>query len=120
MYERCALLAVGRGETADARRWAEEAIARGKTTGSAWDRLEATRALGVARLLAREPDLLAEALPQVWAHTEREGVDDPGSSPRRPTWSRRSSTSAGSSRPRRWPAPRRARECAGSPLGALR
>jgi DNA-binding CsgD family transcriptional regulator len=85
MYERCrALLAAGRGHTADALRWAREAISRGKETGSAWDQLEATRALGIARLLAREPGPAAEALRWVWAHTEREGVDDPGAFPAAP------------------------------------
>ena len=85
MYERCrALLAVGRGDTADALAWADEAIARAKQTGSNWDRLEATRALGMARLLSREPQAAAEALRWVWAHTESEGVKDPGAFPAAP------------------------------------
>jgi DNA-binding NarL/FixJ family response regulator len=85
MYERCrALLAVGRGDTADAVRWADEAIARAKQTGCNWDRLEATRALGMSRLLSREPELAAEALRWVWAHTENEGVDDRGAFPAAP------------------------------------
>ena len=66
-------LAVGRGETADARRWAEEAIARGKT-----DRVCAGPAGGDAPWVLRaswpaSPGLRAEALRWVWAHTEREG-----------------------------------------------
>ncbi len=85
MYERCrALLAVGRGDAADAIRWADEAIARARQTGSNWDRLESTRALGMARLLAREPEAAAEALRWVWAHTEAEGVRDPGAFPAAP------------------------------------
>ena len=85
MYERCrALLAAGRGDATGARGWAEEAIARARRTGSAWDRLEATRALGTARLLSREPDRAAEALRWVWTHTEREGVHDPGAFPAAP------------------------------------
>ncbi|HET9242987.1 MAG TPA: AAA family ATPase [Gaiella sp.] len=85
MYERCrALLAAGRGDATDAHRWAEEAIARAKRTGSAWDRLEATRAQGIACLLSGEPGRAAEALRWVWTHTEREGVHDPGAFPAAP------------------------------------
>jgi len=85
MYERCrALLAVGRGDAAAALVWADEAIARARRTGSNWDRLEATRAVGMARLLSREPEPAADALRWVWAHTEREGVNDPGAFPAAP------------------------------------
>ncbi len=52
--------------------------------GSNWDRLEATRALGMSRLLSRQPDLAAEALRWVWAHTENEGVNDRGAFPAAP------------------------------------
>ena len=79
MYERCrALLAAGRGDVADAVRWADEAIARARRRGSQWDRLEALRALGIARLLAREPENAAEALGAVWEHMENEGIREPG------------------------------------------
>jgi DNA-binding CsgD family transcriptional regulator len=79
MYERCrALLAAGRGDVSDAVRWAENATARGRSTGSRWDQLEAQRALGTARLLAGEPEAAAETLREVWDHTERQGVEDPG------------------------------------------
>jgi DNA-binding CsgD family transcriptional regulator len=85
MYERCrALLAMGRGDVAAAVAWGEEAVARARRTGSNWDLLEATRALGAARLLSREPGPAAEALRSVWSHTEREGVDDPGAFPAAP------------------------------------
>jgi DNA-binding CsgD family transcriptional regulator/tetratricopeptide (TPR) repeat protein len=85
MYERCrALLAAGRGDAADALHWAEEALARAKRTGSGWDHLEATRALGLSRLVSREPNRAAEALRSVWTHTEREGVSDPGAFPAAP------------------------------------
>jgi DNA-binding CsgD family transcriptional regulator len=85
MYERCrALLAVGRGDTAASVTWADEAIARARRTGSNWDLLEATRALGTARLLSREPARAAEALRWAWGHTEREGVHDPGAFPAAP------------------------------------
>ena len=82
MYERCrALLAAGRGESDDAFRWADEAIARAKQTGCRWDHLETLRALGVAHLLAQSPDRAAETLRSVWEHTSQEGVNDPGAFP---------------------------------------
>jgi DNA-binding CsgD family transcriptional regulator len=85
MYERCrALLAVGRGDTAAALAWGDEAVARARRTGSNWDLLEATRALGAARLLSREPETAAELLRRAWDHTEREGVSDPGAFPAAP------------------------------------
>jgi DNA-binding CsgD family transcriptional regulator len=64
--------------------WGDEAVARARRTGSNWDLLEATRALGAARLLSREPEPAAEALRFAWRHTEREGVDDPGAFPAGP------------------------------------
>jgi DNA-binding NarL/FixJ family response regulator len=79
MYERCrALLAAGRGEVSEAVRWAEDAIARGRRTGSLWDQLESQRALGTARLLAGEPKTAADTLRAVWEHAERHGIEDPG------------------------------------------
>lgn len=85
MYERCrALVAVGRGDTAAAVTWADEALARARRTGSNWDLLESTRALGTARLLSGEPELAAEALRRAWEYTEREGVHDPGTFPAAP------------------------------------
>jgi DNA-binding NarL/FixJ family response regulator len=79
MYERCrALLAAGRGLGDEAQRWATDAIARAEATGCRWDELEARRALGIAALLAHEPERAVESLRSVWEHTEREGITDPG------------------------------------------
>jgi DNA-binding CsgD family transcriptional regulator len=79
MYQRCrALLAAGRGDADEARRWATDAIARAQATGSRWDELEGLRALGIAALLAHEPGPAVESLRAVWEHTTREHVDEPG------------------------------------------
>ena len=43
-----------------------------------WDRLEALRARGTAALLDHEPSRAAASLGDVWAHTQREGVEEPG------------------------------------------
>ena len=81
-YQRCrALLAVGRGDPAEARRWGEPALEEAAARGYAWPTLEATRALGQAALLAHEPQQAAAYLRAVWEHTEREGVDEPGAFP---------------------------------------
>lgn len=82
MYERCrALLAVGRGLPEDAERWADRALARAAEVGAAWDRLEALRAQGTARLLRGDHAGAADCLGAVWQHLEREGVLDPGAFP---------------------------------------
>jgi DNA-binding CsgD family transcriptional regulator len=84
-YERCrALLAAGRGEPDEARRWALHAIALAESTGSRWDGLEGLRALGIAELLAHEPAAALTSLRAVWEHTEREGVLEPGVFPAAP------------------------------------
>jgi DNA-binding CsgD family transcriptional regulator len=82
MYERCrALLAAGRGDVGDARRWADRAVALADSTGVRWDWLEATRALGLAALLDKDlPDAVGH-LSAVWDHTQQEGVLDPGAFP---------------------------------------
>jgi DNA-binding NarL/FixJ family response regulator len=81
-YERChAVLAAGRGLRSETDRWAAEAIAGAEQNGVLWDLLEAKRARGMAALLAHEPARAVEDLAAVWAHTEREGVDDPGAFP---------------------------------------
>jgi DNA-binding CsgD family transcriptional regulator len=85
VYERCrALAAVGRGNAAEARRWAGEAIAAADANGLGWQRLESLRARGLASLL--EPDLARAAadLRTVWRATEREGIEDPGAFPAAP------------------------------------
>jgi DNA-binding CsgD family transcriptional regulator len=78
-YERCrALLAAGRGDSAQARRWATEAIALAHDIGCRWDGLEGLRALALASLLDHEPAAAAASLREVWRHTEAEGVSEPG------------------------------------------
>jgi DNA-binding CsgD family transcriptional regulator len=82
MYARCrALLAAGRGLVDEAMARADEAIERGEETGIRWDVLEARRAQGLAALLAHDHARAAESLRVVRAHTEREGVLDPGTFP---------------------------------------
>jgi DNA-binding CsgD family transcriptional regulator len=81
-YERCrALVAAGRGLPAEAERWVAEALAGVEATGVRWDLLEALRARGIAALLAGEPQAAAESLRAVWRHTQREGMEDPGTFP---------------------------------------
>ncbi len=82
VYERCrALLAAGRGLTNEAEVWAADAIAHSEAVGLRWDGLEAMRARGLAALAARKPAEAVTALRAVWAHTQTEGVDDPGAFP---------------------------------------
>ena len=85
MYERCrGLLAAGKGDVDDARKWAGRAVALAETSGVRWDWLEATRALGVADLLAKDASEAVAHLGAVWDHTQREGVLDPGTFPAGP------------------------------------
>src|SRR5262249_33351477 len=85
MYHRCrALLYAGVGPAEEAERWAADAIARGEASGSRWDWLEAMRARGIGALLARDPARAAESLGEVWRHTRREGVGEPGVFPAAP------------------------------------
>jgi DNA-binding NarL/FixJ family response regulator len=78
-YERCrALLAAGRGDSPQARRWATEAIALADQIGCRWDGLEGLRALALASLLDHEPAAAVNSLREVWRHTEAEGVSEPG------------------------------------------
>jgi DNA-binding CsgD family transcriptional regulator len=79
MYERCrALLAAGRGLPDETRRWGAEAETRARAAGVRWDQLEAMRALATAELLVHDIDRAADGLGEVWEHTVREGVRDPG------------------------------------------
>jgi DNA-binding CsgD family transcriptional regulator len=81
-YQRCrALLAAGRGHADDAVRWAAPALADASERGYTWQVLEASRALGVAALLAGEPAQAAGHLQSVWDYTVREGIDEPGAFP---------------------------------------
>jgi DNA-binding CsgD family transcriptional regulator len=76
-----ALLAAGRGDTAEAERWAAETISRARAASVRWDEFEACRARGIAALLLGEPERAVNELQPVWEHTRREGVDDPGAFP---------------------------------------
>ncbi|MDA0167011.1 LuxR C-terminal-related transcriptional regulator [Solirubrobacter ginsenosidimutans] len=81
-YQRCrALLAVGRGDAEDARRWGRTALAEAETRDYRWQVLESRRALGSAALLAGDPDEAAEQLRWVWGYCAREGIDEPGAFP---------------------------------------
>lgn len=82
IYERCrAVLAATRGHPDEAEEWAERAIAGFEESGMVWDRLEALRARGIAALLAGDHGRAVESLGEVWAHTQRAGVDEPGAFP---------------------------------------
>jgi len=84
-YDRChALLAAGRGLPPEAERWSLQGIAGAESEGWRWSVLEALRARGIAALLAHDPQRALESLRAVWAHTEREGVTDPGAFPSAP------------------------------------
>src|SRR5262249_20367282 len=75
------LLEAVRGRPEEAERWAAETLARSDETGARWDRLEALRASGTARLLAHDPASAVTSLREVWEHTQRGGVDEPGAFP---------------------------------------
>ena len=78
-YHRCrALLAAGRGDAKQAKRWATEAIERARATGCRWDELEARRARAMAGLVGQRPEEAIEDLRSVWEHCEREGLLEPG------------------------------------------
>jgi len=76
-----ALLAAVTGEPKGARRWAAEVLDPGSGHVQGWDRLEATRAVGLAALFERDAAGAAEKLRVVWEHTLREHVEDPGAFP---------------------------------------
>ena len=81
-YRRCrALLAAGRGRHEEAARQAALALVEAEARGYTWQVLEASRALGIAALLAHEPARAAEHLRAVWEHTQREGIEEPGAFP---------------------------------------
>jgi DNA-binding CsgD family transcriptional regulator len=52
-----------------------------KSSGFGWEWLEATRAAGIAALLADDPDQAVALLGAVWEHTVHEQVDEPGAFP---------------------------------------
>jgi DNA-binding CsgD family transcriptional regulator/tetratricopeptide (TPR) repeat protein len=83
-HARCsALLASMRGQPDETERWAAAALAPGADDDpwDNWDELEVLRARGIAALFAQEPERAAATLGQVWEHTVREGVADPGAFP---------------------------------------
>jgi ATP/maltotriose-dependent transcriptional regulator MalT len=73
-----ALVAAVTGVPKEARRWAAEVLEPGSGHVQGSDRLEATRALGLAALFERDAAGAAEKLRVVWEHTLREHVEDPG------------------------------------------
>jgi hypothetical protein len=76
-----AVLAAVRGDPGRATALAAQVLQASESTTTAWNRLEARRAAGVAALLARDPEQAVTSLSEVWQHTEREGVEDPGAFP---------------------------------------
>jgi DNA-binding CsgD family transcriptional regulator len=83
-HARCSsLLAALRGQPDEMERWATAALAHAPNGDiwDNWDELEILRARGVAALFAQEPERAATALGQVWDHTLRAGVADPGAFP---------------------------------------
>ena len=83
-HARCSsLLAALRGRPDETERWAAAALAPAADgeLWDNWDELEVLRARGIAALFAQEPERAAAALGQVWEHTLRAGVADPGAFP---------------------------------------
>jgi DNA-binding NarL/FixJ family response regulator len=81
-YQRCrALLEAGRGDAQLAEQWAAPAFASARARGYRWQVLEASRALGMAGLLAHQPGEAVRWLRAVWQHAEHQGVEDPGAFP---------------------------------------
>jgi DNA-binding CsgD family transcriptional regulator len=84
-YERClALLAAGRGVTAEVEFLTTEVIDGVTASGLRWNLLEAMRARGIAALVTRDLPRALDSLRAVWSHTEREGISDPGAFPSAP------------------------------------
>lgn len=73
-----ARLAAARGNSTDGERWASQSIADCMAAGERWKELEARRTLGVAALAGGNAAQAAASLREVWQHTEREGIQDPG------------------------------------------
>ena len=81
-YQRCrALLAAGRGEAQAAEQWAVPALADAQARGYRWQVLEASRALGIAALVAHQPGDAVGWLRPAWQHTQDQGVEEPGAFP---------------------------------------
>jgi DNA-binding CsgD family transcriptional regulator len=71
-------VAAGRGDAAEAGRLADSAFAGAEPGEYRWQMLEALRARGLAALAGADPGRAAESLRAVWAHMERNAVEDPG------------------------------------------
>jgi len=76
-----AALAAVRGDPGRAAALAARVLQASGPDAYQWERLEALRAAGLAALLARDPERAADSLSEVWDHTQREGVEDPGAFP---------------------------------------
>jgi DNA-binding CsgD family transcriptional regulator len=70
-------VASGIGDGAEAERLATEALRHSEERGLGWDRLEALRALGLARLAGGRPADAIDPLLTVWSDNRHEGVADP-------------------------------------------
>lgn len=76
---RCrALLAVIKGDPAQATSWATRAIEAAQAIENFREETEGRRALGVAALFARDHERAVEQLQPLWRHAERELIGDPG------------------------------------------
>jgi DNA-binding CsgD family transcriptional regulator len=75
------VLAAVTGIPKGARRWAAEVLETGSEYTQGYDRLEATRAVGLAALLERDAAEAVERLGAVREHTLREHVEEPGAFP---------------------------------------
>jgi DNA-binding CsgD family transcriptional regulator len=76
-----ALLAALQGHADRAEQAASSVLDMAEAARGWWDRLEALRALGIAALFKGDPEGAVARLAGVWAHTVREGVDEPGAFP---------------------------------------
>lgn len=79
-----AQLAAFRGDRADSRGLAEDAITLAADAGIRWDELEARVAGGLAALAAGDPLAAIAMLEPAWRHTRDEGVDEVGAFPSAP------------------------------------
>jgi len=77
-----AVLGAVTGQPEEASRWATKVLgAEDLRDLVVWDRLEATRALGLVAVLERDATRAAEHFQSVWEHTVRQHIDDPGAFP---------------------------------------
>lgn len=76
-----AVLAAVVGDPLGTAKWAATVLEPGCGDVQGWERLEATRAVGLAALLEQDTARAVENLRAVWDHTLREHVDDPGAFP---------------------------------------